>query len=241
MKNAVIVPVGAKGGFVVRTAAPGRAEVEACYRTFISGLLDVTDNLVTGRQRDGAAARRRAPRRRRLLPRRRGRQGHREVLRHRQRGRRVLRVLARRRVRLRRLGRLRPQGDGDHREGRVGERQAALPRAGRRHPDARSSPSSASATCPATCSATACCSPAHIRLLAAFDHRHVFVDPDPGRRERASPSGERMFALPRSSWDDYDRDVDQRGRWGVAAHGEVGAGRPGDARRARDRRGRHAR
>ena len=94
-------------------------------------LLDVTDNLVDGRDR--AAARRRAPRRRRLLPRGRGRQGHREVLRHRQRGRDVLRVLAGRRVRLRRLRRLRPQGDGDHREGRVGERQAALPRAGRRH------------------------------------------------------------------------------------------------------------
>ena len=44
----------------------------------------------------------------------------------------------------------------------------------------------------------------HIRLVAAFDHRHVFVDPDPdpavGYAERR-----RLFALPRSSWDDYDR------------------------------------
>ena len=98
VKNAVIVPVGAKGGFVVRAAGPGPAEVEACYRTFISGLLDVTDNLVAredGTVRDRAAARRRAARRRRLLPRGRGRQGHGEVLRHRQRGRDVLRVLAR--------------------------------------------------------------------------------------------------------------------------------------------------
>ena len=47
VKNAVIVPVGAKGGFVVRRPEAGSDEVVACYRTFISGLLDVTDNLVT--------------------------------------------------------------------------------------------------------------------------------------------------------------------------------------------------
>jgi glutamate dehydrogenase len=43
----------------------------------------------------------------------------------------------------------------------------------------------------------------HIKLVAAFDHRHVFVDPDPdpaaSYAERA-----RLFALPRSSWADYD-------------------------------------
>ena len=44
----------------------------------------------------------------------------------------------------------------------------------------------------------------HIRLIAAFDHRHVFLDPDPD----AATSWEerrRMFDLPRSSWDDYDK------------------------------------
>ncbi|BAH51195.1 glutamate dehydrogenase [Rhodococcus opacus B4] len=45
----------------------------------------------------------------------------------------------------------------------------------------------------------------HIRLVAAFDHRHIFVDPNPdpvtSYRERT-----RLFALPRSSWDDYDTD-----------------------------------
>ena len=44
----------------------------------------------------------------------------------------------------------------------------------------------------------------HIRLVAAFDHRHIFLDPDAGRRPRRSRSGERLFDLPRSSWDDYD-------------------------------------
>ena len=43
----------------------------------------------------------------------------------------------------------------------------------------------------------------HIRLVAAFDHRHVFLDPDPDPAA-ASPSGERLFELPRSSWADYD-------------------------------------
>ncbi len=54
VKNTVIVPVGAKGGFVCKQLPdPGdrdawMAEGIACYRTFISALLDVTDNLVNG-------------------------------------------------------------------------------------------------------------------------------------------------------------------------------------------------
>ena len=94
--------------------------------------------------------------------------------------------------------------------GALGMRQAALPRDGRRHRRRRTSPSPASATCPATCSATACCSRAHIRLLAAFDHRHIFIDPNP---DAAASFAERarLFALPRSSWDDYDRKMLSRG------------------------------
>ncbi len=44
----------------------------------------------------------------------------------------------------------------------------------------------------------------HTRLIAAFDHRHVFVDPSP---DPAPSFAERtrMFALPRSSWEDYDQ------------------------------------
>ena len=53
VKNAVIVPVGAKGGFVVKRPPTGdRAalleEVVECYRTFMRGLLDVTDTLAAG-------------------------------------------------------------------------------------------------------------------------------------------------------------------------------------------------
>ncbi len=45
-----------------------------------------------------------------------------------------------------------------------------------------------------------------IRLLGAYDHRHVFVDPDP---DAAASFAERrrLFELPGSSWDDYSRDV----------------------------------
>nr|WP_211247768.1 NAD-glutamate dehydrogenase [Cryptosporangium arvum] len=55
VKNTVIVPVGSKGGFVVKNPPPGgdrdalMAEGIECYRTFIRGLLDVTDNLRDGR------------------------------------------------------------------------------------------------------------------------------------------------------------------------------------------------
>jgi glutamate dehydrogenase len=54
VKNAVIVPVGAKGGFVVKRPPESGdreallEEVLACYRTFIRGLLDLTDNIVDG-------------------------------------------------------------------------------------------------------------------------------------------------------------------------------------------------
>ena len=46
----------------------------------------------------------------------------------------------------------------------------------------------------------------HIRLVGAFNHLHIFIDPDPepasSHRERA-----RLFALPRSSWADYDPEL----------------------------------
>ena len=49
-----------------------------------------------------------------------------------------------------------------------------------------------------------------IRLIAAFDHRHIFLDPSPDL-EGSFKERERMFALPRSSWDDYNKDLISRG------------------------------
>ncbi|KQS67016.1 NAD-glutamate dehydrogenase [Modestobacter sp. Leaf380] len=43
----------------------------------------------------------------------------------------------------------------------------------------------------------------HLRLVAAFDHRHVFVDPTPDAATSFAER-QRLFALPRSSWADYD-------------------------------------
>src|SRR6202042_1773877 len=54
VKNALIVPVGSKGGFVVKRPPPGGGrealteEGIACYETFLAGLLDITDNIVEG-------------------------------------------------------------------------------------------------------------------------------------------------------------------------------------------------
>ena len=49
-----------------------------------------------------------------------------------------------------------------------------------------------------------------IRLVAAFDHRHIFIDPDP-EPETSWRERERLFRLPRSSWEDYDPAVISEG------------------------------
>ncbi|HXS85264.1 MAG TPA: NAD-glutamate dehydrogenase domain-containing protein, partial [Mycobacterium sp.] len=46
----------------------------------------------------------------------------------------------------------------------------------------------------------------HIRLLAAFDHRHIFLDPNPDSAA-SWQERQRMFDLPRSSWADYDTSL----------------------------------
>ena len=74
----------------------------------------------------------------------------------------------------------------------------------------------------------------HTRLVAAFDHRHIFLDPNPNAaasfRER-----ERLFKLPRSSWDDYSRKFDLARRRRVAAQRQVDSafGRGAEAARSR--------
>ena len=46
----------------------------------------------------------------------------------------------------------------------------------------------------------------HIRLVGAFNHMHVFIDPSPDP-ESTFVERERLYALPRSTWDDFDRSV----------------------------------
>ena len=49
-----------------------------------------------------------------------------------------------------------------------------------------------------------------IRLVAAFNHQHVFLDPDPDPA-RSFAERARLFALPRSGWNDYDKRALSRG------------------------------
>ncbi|MCB5283199.1 MULTISPECIES: NAD-glutamate dehydrogenase [unclassified Arthrobacter] len=50
----------------------------------------------------------------------------------------------------------------------------------------------------------------HIRLLAAFDHRHIFLDPTPDEAVSFAER-QRLFELPRSSWDDYNKTLISEG------------------------------
>ncbi|WP_435419018.1 NAD-glutamate dehydrogenase domain-containing protein [Parerythrobacter aurantius] len=49
-----------------------------------------------------------------------------------------------------------------------------------------------------------------IKLVAAFDHRHIFIDPDPDPA-KSWKERQRMFDLPRSSWEDYDASLISKG------------------------------
>ena len=236
VKNALIVPVGSKGGFVVKRP-PARAAGRRCWRR---------GSPATGRScracstspTTSSAARSCAPERvvrydeddpYLVVAADKGTATFSDIANEVSAG---VRLLARRRVRVRRLARLRPQADGDHRARRVGVGQAPLPRARHRHPGRPTSPSSGSATCPATCSATACCS----RATSGWSPRSTTCTcssiPIPIRR-RSFAERQRLFELPRSSWSDYDRVADLRGRWRVPAQREVDpdlAAGPGGAR-----------
>ncbi|HEY7609232.1 MAG TPA: NAD-glutamate dehydrogenase [Alphaproteobacteria bacterium] len=50
----------------------------------------------------------------------------------------------------------------------------------------------------------------HIQLVAAFDHRHIFVDPEPDAA-RSFAERKRLFDLPRSSWADYGKGLISKG------------------------------
>ena len=161
VKNTVIVPVGSKGGFVLKRA-PAMTDREAylkegvaCYQDYLRGLLDITDNLAAGDGRAAAAGQ--AARRRRSLPRGRGGQGHGDLLRFRERRSAPSTAsgsatrsppAARRATTTRRWAS--PRAARGSRSSAISARWAWT----RRPPTSRWP---ASATCRATCSATACC------------------------------------------------------------------------------------
>ncbi|MDT0309996.1 NAD-glutamate dehydrogenase [Streptomyces sp. DSM 44917] len=214
VKNTVIVPVGAKGGFVAKRLPDPAADRDAwlaegiaCYRTFISGLLDITDNLVAGR----------------VLP-------PADVVRH--DGDDTYLVVAADK------GTATFSDIANDVAGAygfwLGDAFASGGSAGYDHKGmgitARGAWESVkrhfrelghdTQTQDFTVAGIGDMSgdvfgngmllSEHIRLVAAFDHRHIFLDPDPDPAvsfaERA-----RLFALPRSSWADYDASLISKG------------------------------
>ena len=149
-----------------------------------------------------------------------------------------VRLLARRRVRLGRLDGLRPQEDGHHRARRLGVGEAPLPRARARRPDARTSRSSGIGDMSGDVFGNGMllsrAHPPDRRLQPPRTSSSTPIpDPATSFEERS-----RLFALPRSSWADYDTRADLRGRRRLPARGEVD---PALARGARGARRRGAR
>ncbi|MBM7368445.1 NAD-glutamate dehydrogenase [Gordonia hydrophobica] len=216
VKNAVIVPVGAKGGFVVRepvapTGDPAvdqqafRDEGAACYRTFIGALLQITDNL------DPATGAVRPPAR---VVRRDGDDPYLVVAAD--KGTAAFSDIA---------NAVADQydfwlSDAFASGGSVGYDHKAMGITARgawesvkRHfwemgVDTQTQDFTAVGIgdMSGDVFGNGMLLSRHTRLVAAFDHRHVFVDPEP---EAATSYVERarLFALSRSSWDDYDRTL----------------------------------
>ncbi|HPF73760.1 MAG: NAD-glutamate dehydrogenase [Lysobacteraceae bacterium] len=213
VKNTVIVPVGAKGGFFVKRPPIGGdrdailAEGIACYRLFINGLLDITDNLVEGKV---------------VHPQ--------NVVRHDADDPYLVVAADKGTATFSDIANSVSAEHGfwmddafasggsngyDHKGMGITARGAW--ESVKRHfrflgRDSQSEDF--------TCAGVGDMSgdvfgngmllSRHIRLVAAFDHRHIFLDPNPNAAS-SFVERERMFALPRSSWDDYDREKISKG------------------------------
>ncbi|MGO9184592.1 NAD-glutamate dehydrogenase [Mycobacterium sp.] len=220
VKNAVIVPVGAKGGFVVKRppAATGdqaadrgatRDEGVACYQLFISGLLDVTDNV------DHATGKVSPPQE---VVRRDGDDAYLVVAAD--KGTATFSDIANDVAKSYGFW----LGDAFASGGSVGYDHKAMGitakgawEAVKRHFREMGLDTQAEdftvvgiGDMSGDVFGNGMLLSKHIRLIAAFDHRHIFLDPDPD----AAVSWEerlRMFDLPRSSWEDYDESLISEG------------------------------
>ncbi len=208
VKNTVIVPVGSKGGFFVKKSPDGdrdavQAEGIACYRMFISGMLDITDNLV-----DGKVA-----------------HPH-DVVRHDQddpylvvaadKGTAKFSDIANA-ISIEHnywLGDAFASGGShgyDHKGMGITAR-GAWESVKRHFRSLNRDSQSEDFTCvgigdmSGDVFGNGMLLSEHIRLVAAFDHRHVFLDPNPDAA-RSFAERKRLFDVPRSSWDDYDKSL----------------------------------
>ncbi len=216
VKNAVIVPVGAKGGFVVKqpplpTDDPAadrdatRAEGVACYKLFISGLLDVTDNVDPGSRAVSAPPQ---------VVRRDGDDAYLVVAAD--KGTATFSDIANDVAKSYGFW----LGDAFASGGSVGYDHKAMGitakgawEAVKRHfreigVDTQTEDFTVVGVgdMSGDVFGNGMLLSKHIRLIAAFDHRHIFLDPDPDPA-RSWDERRRMFDLPRSSWDDYDTSL----------------------------------
>jgi len=209
VKNAVIVPVGSKGGFVVKQPPTSRdklgAEAVECYKILIRGLLDLTDNIVA----DG-------PGRHRIIP-------PPNVVRHDDDDPYLVVAADKGTATFSDFANAISEeygfwlGDAfasggsagyDHKEMGITARGAwELVKRHFRELGRNIESSEITVIGVGDMSGdvfgNGVLMSQHLRLLGAFDHRHVFVDPEPDP-ERSFAERLRLFRQARSSWADYD-------------------------------------
>ncbi len=209
VKNAVIVPVGAKGGFVLKAAPLAsdrdayQAEGIACYKLFISALLDITDNLVGGE----------------VVP-----PAH--VVRHDADDPYLVVAADKGTARFSDIANsisidygfwlgdaFASGGSAGYDHKRMGITARGAWESVKRHfrdMDHNTQTQDFTVVGVGDMSGdvfgNGMLLSKHIRLVAAFDHRHIFVDPDPDAA-RSYSERQRLFEMSRSSWADYDTSL----------------------------------
>jgi glutamate dehydrogenase len=213
VKNSVIVPVGAKGGFVAKKLPENDrdaflAEGIECYKIFISALLDVTDNLIEGE----------------VIP-------PEQVIRHDEddpylvvaadKGTATFSDISNA-IAIKRgfwLGDAFASGGSvgyDHKKMGITAKGARI--SVQRHfreqgINIQEEPITAIGIGDMAGDVFGngmLCSE-HIKLVAAFNHMHIFIDPDPEDVKATFVERQRLFELPRSSWADYDSKLISKG------------------------------
>ncbi len=214
VKNAVIVPVGSKGGFVVKHPPAPEAGREAfleegiaCYRIFVSGLLDLTDNLKSGA----------------VVP-------PRDVLRHDEDDPYLVVAADKGTATFSDIANGVSQDYGfwlddafasggsagyDHKKMGI-TAKGAWESVKRHFRELGKDIQNEDFTCigcgdmSGDVFGNGMLLSKHIKLLGAFNHMHIFVDPDP---DPVASWGERqrLFDLPRSAWSDYNAELISKG------------------------------
>jgi glutamate dehydrogenase len=211
VKNTVIVPVGAKGGFVVKRLPSERdaqqAEVIACYQTLIRGLLDITDNIIDDKIVAPAL-----------------------MVRHDKDDAYLVVAADKGTATFSDIANAISEeygfwlGDAFASGGSAGydHKKMAITARGawecvKRHfreigadIQSRNFTVTGIGDMAGDVFGNGMLQSPHIRLVAAFNHMHIFIDPQPDPA-RSFKERERLFKMPRSSWDDYSRGAISKG------------------------------